>query len=49
MTIQDFMDYYIKETYKIASKFDAINEITKKWLFFNGQELIEVDRRKLKI
>lgn len=49
MTIQDFMDYYIKEANKIAPKFDAIYEITKKWLFFNGQELIEVNRSKYRV
>ena len=49
MTIQDFMDYYIKETHKIASNFGAIYEITKKWLFFNGQELVEVNRSKYRV
>ena len=49
MTIQDFMDYYIKETHKIAPKFDAIYEITKKWLFFTGQELVEVNRSKYRV
>lgn len=49
MTIQEFMDYYIKEANKIAPKFDAIYEITKKWLFFTGQELVEVNRSKYRI
>lgn len=39
MTIQEFMDYYIKEANKIAPKFDAIYEITKKWLFSIGKNL----------
>lgn len=48
MNIQDFINY-IKESDKISDKFDAINEITKKWLFFNGQGLMEINRSKFRV
>ena len=40
---QDFMDYYIKEINKISDKFDKIYEISKKWVYFDGKELKNVN------
>lgn len=44
MTAQDFMGYYISEINKIPEKFKRIGEISKKWIYFNGEELINATR-----